>query len=158
MTPSTIKLNNQSIYTGPVAPGDPIIDKMWLDTSVSPEQLKRWTGTEWAIGQQIQNRRLHLNGHNQNARRRDGVWRSGGEGVDTLDGDGEIPTTERSMSVQTAKAYMILTGGEQVFDVDATGADAKSFRGESVVIDGAWVETTTPTKGFVLSGEVNMGR
>lgn len=146
----TIKLNEQSIFTGPVAPGTPIIDKKWIDTSTNPEQLKRWTGTEWAIVSKSKTDGYISMGTIKMPLGGTEFGVAVGEGVDTLDGDGEIPTTERSMSVQTAKAYMILTGGEQVFDVDATGADAKSFRGESVVIDGAWVETTTPTKGFVL--------
>jgi uncharacterized protein YjbI with pentapeptide repeats len=146
----TIKLNEQAIYTGPEAPGDPIIDKMWLDTSTNPEQLKRWTGTEWAVISKSKTDGYISMGTIKMPGGGTEFGVAVGEGVDALDVDGEIPTTERSMSVQTAKAYMILTGGEQVFDVDATGADAKSFRGESVVIDGAWVETTTPTKGFVL--------
>lgn len=146
----TIKLNEQAIYTGPEAPGDPIIDKMWLDTSTNPEQLKRWTGTEWVVVSKSKTDGYISMGTIKMPGGGTEFGVAVGEGVDTLDGDGEIPTTERSMSVQTAKAYMILTGGEQVFDVDATGADAKSFRGESVVIDGAWVQTTTPTKGFVM--------
>lgn len=146
----TIKLNEQAIYTSPVAPTTPQVDKMWLDTSTNPEQLKRWTGTEWAVVSKSKTDGYISMGTIKMPGGGTEFGVAVGEGVDALDVDGEIPTTERSMSVQTAKAYMILTGGEQVFDVDATGADAKSFRGESVVIDGAWVETTTPTKGFVL--------
>ena len=146
----TIKLNEQAIYTGPVAPPYPPVDKMWVDTSTSPERMKRWTGTEWAVVSKSKTDGYISMGTIKMPGGGTEFGVAVGEGVDTLDVDGEIPTTERSMSVQTAKAYMILTGGEQVFDVDATGADAKSFRGESVVIDGAWVQTTTPTKGFVL--------
>lgn len=146
----TIKLNNQSIHTGPTAPDVPAIDKMWLDTSTNPEQLKRWTGTEWATVSKSKTDGYISMGTIKMPGGGTEFGIAVGEGVDTLDGDGEIPTDERSMSVQTATAYKILTGGEEVFDVDATGADAKSFRGESVVIDGSWVQATTPTKGFVL--------
>jgi hypothetical protein len=146
----TIRMNDQSIFKGPIAPTTPVVDKMWLDTSTTPEQLKRWTGTGWAVVSKSKTDGYISMGTIKMPGGGTEFGITVGEGVDTLDGDDEIPTSERSMSIQTATSYKILTGGEEVFDVDATGADAKSFRGESVVIDGAWVETTTPTKGFVL--------
>ena len=29
------------------APSEPVVDMLWIDTSVSPNELKRWNGTEW---------------------------------------------------------------------------------------------------------------
>lgn len=42
----TIRDEND-ITIGAVAPASPIKDELWLDTSVTPSVLKRWTGTKW---------------------------------------------------------------------------------------------------------------
>lgn len=36
-----------SITKGTTAPPSPAPNQLWLDTSVTPNQLKRWTGSEW---------------------------------------------------------------------------------------------------------------
>lgn len=144
-----------SVHKSNTPPENPPVNKLWLDISLSPEQLKRWTGTEWAIvGRSITDNYIKLG----NIKMPDESTEFGiavGKDVDVLDANGNITTINRSMSVQTAKAFKILTGGEESFAVDATGANAKDFRGESVVLTntnktGVWVQTTTPTLGFVL--------
>lgn len=151
----TIRMNEQAIYTGPIEPTTPIVDKMWLDTSANPEQLKRWTGTEWATVSKSKTDGYISMGTIKMPGGGTEFGVAVGKDVDVLDIDGNITTINRSMSVQTAKAFKILTGGKESFAVDATGANAKGFRGESVVLTntnktGVWVQTTTPTLGFVL--------
>lgn len=42
-----VDMNDVTIAT--VQPGSPAVDQIWLDTSIVPNQLKRWTGTEWVV-------------------------------------------------------------------------------------------------------------
>ena len=44
----TIRDEND-IDIGAVAPSNPIKDQLWLDTSVKPSQLKKWSGTTWEV-------------------------------------------------------------------------------------------------------------
>lgn len=144
-----------SVHKSNTPPDNPPVNKLWLDISLSPEQLKRWTGTEWAIvGGSMTDNYIKLG----NIKMPDESTEFGiavGKDVGVLDANGDITTINRSMSVQTAKAFKILTGGEESFAVDATGANAKGFSGETIVLTdinktGVWVQTTTPTRGFVL--------
>ncbi|WFF72664.1 hypothetical protein [Proteiniclasticum sp. QWL-01] len=42
-----IDMNDVNIST--TEPASPVAEQLWLDTSMVPNQLKRWTGTEWLI-------------------------------------------------------------------------------------------------------------
>nr|DAR65572.1 MAG TPA: hypothetical protein [Caudoviricetes sp.] len=43
----TIRDAMDELYASAIAPEDPAMDQLWLDTSASPSVLKRWTGTAW---------------------------------------------------------------------------------------------------------------
>ena len=43
----TIRDAMDELYASAIAPEDPAMDHLWLDTSASPSVLKRWTGTAW---------------------------------------------------------------------------------------------------------------
>jgi hypothetical protein len=47
-----IKIDATKIATvtvGAVAPASPVVGQQWLDTSVSPSELKIWNGTSWEL-------------------------------------------------------------------------------------------------------------
>ena len=37
------------ITVSAVAPSSPVVDQLWLDTSITPNLLKKWNGTEWEV-------------------------------------------------------------------------------------------------------------
>ena len=50
---NTATYNAEKVYRGTAAPASPSADTLWLDTSLSPNILKRWTGSAWvAMGAQ----------------------------------------------------------------------------------------------------------
>ena len=50
---STATYNAEKVYRGTTAPASPSADMLWLDTSLSPNILKRYTGSVWvAMGAQ----------------------------------------------------------------------------------------------------------
>lgn len=50
---NTATYNAEKVYRGTTAPAAPSTDMLWLDTSLSPNILKRWTGSAWvAMGAQ----------------------------------------------------------------------------------------------------------
>ena len=50
---STSTYNAEKVYRGTTSPSSPTTDMLWLDTSLSPNILKRWTGSAWtAMGAQ----------------------------------------------------------------------------------------------------------
>lgn len=50
---NTATYNAEKVYRGASAPASPSADTLWLDTSLSPNILKRWTGSAWvAMGAQ----------------------------------------------------------------------------------------------------------
>jgi hypothetical protein len=46
---SSAAYQQDRVYRQAAAPEDPRIDMLWLDTSTSPNQLKRWSGEGWAV-------------------------------------------------------------------------------------------------------------
>jgi len=43
-----------NIHVGPQSPSNPVLNQLWLNTSVEPNTLHRWNGVEWvAVGQDI---------------------------------------------------------------------------------------------------------
>lgn len=44
---STITYNNEKVVQGTTAPASPITGKLWLNTSLTPNALMRWSGTTW---------------------------------------------------------------------------------------------------------------
>ena len=42
----TIRDENDVVIAS-AAPASPVVDMLWLDTSVTPNTLRRWTGTAW---------------------------------------------------------------------------------------------------------------
>lgn len=50
---NTATYNAEKVYRSTTAPASPSADTLWLDTSLSPNILKRWTGAAWvAMGAQ----------------------------------------------------------------------------------------------------------
>lgn len=50
----TITDQNDYIFTGTTAPLNPIANiTLWIDTSLSPSQQKRWTGSKWEIVNEV---------------------------------------------------------------------------------------------------------
>lgn len=47
-----VDFNDVNIST--TAPASPVVDQLWLDSSIVPNQLKRWTGSSWAIVNDVQ--------------------------------------------------------------------------------------------------------
>ena len=45
---NTSTYNAEKVYRGTTAPASPSANTLWLDTSLSPNILKRWTGSAWA--------------------------------------------------------------------------------------------------------------
>jgi hypothetical protein len=43
----TVSDQNDPIMQG-TAPANPVVDTLWLNTSITPNDLRRWTGTAWA--------------------------------------------------------------------------------------------------------------
>ena len=51
LTVSSATYNAEKVYRGTTAPTSKVTDTLWLDTSLSPPLLKRWTGSAWvAVG------------------------------------------------------------------------------------------------------------
>lgn len=47
-------VESNSVYQGDTAPSSPTLNKLWLDTSVTPNMLKRWDGTQWVdVGEDV---------------------------------------------------------------------------------------------------------
>lgn len=65
---STSTYNAEKLYRGATAPASPSTNTLWLDTSVTPNLLKRYTGSAWtaAGAQEVKSSGLYIGSNNVN--------------------------------------------------------------------------------------------